>query len=156
MSSCVDLIDSADKAGTFLNRIITAGEMCCFLYDSQLKLQSATWKLPSSARKKLQQDRSEGKVMLELFLDPSGIVRTEFIPEGVTANKHRYKEPLCHLFNSVHCKCPRALVQEEMTALPHTALCLFKRSWQNSRSPFCHTLHTHLISHHVISFSFPV
>jgi hypothetical protein len=44
--------------------------------------------------------------MLELFFNPSGIVHTEFIPEGVTANKHRYKEPLCYLLSSVHCKCP--------------------------------------------------
>jgi hypothetical protein len=34
-------------------------------------------------------------------------------------------------------------------------LCLSKRSWQNNRSPFCHTLHTHLILHHAIYFSFP-
>ena len=27
-------------------------------------------------------DRSRGKVMLELFLDSSGIVHMEFIPEG--------------------------------------------------------------------------
>jgi histone-lysine N-methyltransferase SETMAR len=30
--------------------------------------------------------------MLELFSDLSGIVHEEFIPEGVTANKHHYKE----------------------------------------------------------------
>jgi hypothetical protein len=51
MSICGDLIDSADKDGTFLNQIITGNETC-FLYDPQLKRQSATWKSPSSPRKK--------------------------------------------------------------------------------------------------------
>jgi hypothetical protein len=52
MSICGDLIDSADKDGTFLNQIIMGDETCCFLYDPQLKRQSATWKLPSLPRKK--------------------------------------------------------------------------------------------------------
>jgi hypothetical protein len=48
----VDLIDSADKNGMFVNWIITGDETWCFLYDPQLKRQSATWKSPSSSRKK--------------------------------------------------------------------------------------------------------
>jgi histone-lysine N-methyltransferase SETMAR len=43
----------------------------------------------------------KSKVMLKLFFDSSGIVHVEFIPEGATVNKHRYKEILCHLRNSV-------------------------------------------------------
>jgi hypothetical protein len=43
-----------------------------------------------------------------------------------------------------------------MTMPLHITLCLSKKRWQNNRSPFCHILHTHLILHHVISFSFPV
>jgi hypothetical protein len=104
LSICGDLIDSADKDGTFLNQIITGDEPWCFLYDLQLKRQSATWKLPSLPRKKkLRQDRSKGKVMLELFFDSSGIVHMEFIPEGATVSKHRYEEILRCLsqFNSL-------------------------------------------------------
>jgi hypothetical protein len=37
MTICGDLIDSADKDGTFLNRIITGDETWCFLYYPQLK-----------------------------------------------------------------------------------------------------------------------
>jgi hypothetical protein len=37
MSICSDLIDSADKDGTFLNRIIKEDETWCFLYNRQLK-----------------------------------------------------------------------------------------------------------------------
>jgi hypothetical protein len=49
---CSDLIDTADKDGTFLNRIKTGDETWCFLYDPQLKRQSTTWKSQSSPRKK--------------------------------------------------------------------------------------------------------
>jgi hypothetical protein len=44
--------------------------------------------------------------MLEMFFDSSGIVHMEFIPEGLTVNKHRYKEILCALRNSISCKRP--------------------------------------------------
>jgi hypothetical protein len=40
-----------------------------------------------------------------------------------------------------------------MTTPLHIALCLSKTSWQDNRSPFCHTPHTHLISQHAISLS---
>jgi hypothetical protein len=37
MSTCGDVIDSADKDLTFLNQIISGDETLCFLYDLQLK-----------------------------------------------------------------------------------------------------------------------
>ncbi|KAJ4429326.1 hypothetical protein ANN_26330 [Periplaneta americana] len=52
MTICGDLISSADDDPTFLNRIITGDETWCFLYDPQLKRQSATWKTPLSPRQK--------------------------------------------------------------------------------------------------------
>jgi hypothetical protein len=51
MRACSDLVDSADKDGTFLNQIITEDETWYYLYDSQLKQQSATWKSLSSRKK---------------------------------------------------------------------------------------------------------
>jgi hypothetical protein len=103
MSICGDMIDIADKDGTFLSGIITGDKTWCFLYYPQLKRQLATWKSPISPRKKKPlQDRSKGKVMLELFFDSSGIVHMEVITEGVTVNKHSYKEILCHIHSSVH------------------------------------------------------
>ena len=41
-----------------------------------------------------------------------------------------------------------------MIAPLHIGLCLSKRNWQGNSSSFCHTLHTHLISHHAISLFF--
>ncbi|KAJ4451915.1 hypothetical protein ANN_03393 [Periplaneta americana] len=144
MTICGDLISSADDDPTFLNRIITGDETWCFLYDPQLKRQSATWKTPLSPRqKKPRQARSKGKVMLELFFDSNGIVHMEFIPEGATVNKTRYKEILGRLRGSIRHKRPElwrtknwlllhdnapthrsVLVQEELarqqvTILPH-------------------------------------
>jgi hypothetical protein len=112
--------------------------------------------LPSSPRKKKpQQDRAKGKAMLELFVDSSGIVHVQFIPEGATINKHRYKQILCRLRSSVCCKSSELWCRKNwlcyMTMPLHSALCSCKGSWQNSRSQFCHALHT---SHHVIYFSF--
>ncbi|KAJ4437672.1 hypothetical protein ANN_17817 [Periplaneta americana] len=107
MTICGDLISSADDEPTFLNRIITGDETWCFLYDPQLKRQSATWKTPLSPRqKKPRQDRSKGKVLLELFFDSNGIIHMEFIPEGATLNKTRYKEILGRLRDSIRRKRP--------------------------------------------------
>jgi histone-lysine N-methyltransferase SETMAR len=107
MSICGDLIDNADKDGTFLSQIIIGDETWRFLYDPQLKRQSAAWKSPSSPRKKNpRQDRSKGKVMVELFFDSFGIVHMEFILKGATVNKHRYKEIFRRVRNSVHNKHP--------------------------------------------------
>jgi hypothetical protein len=52
MRICGDLISSADKDMTFLNQIVTEDEPWSFLYDPQLNQQLATWKPPSSPRKK--------------------------------------------------------------------------------------------------------
>jgi Transposase. len=89
-----DLISSVDDDPTFLNRIITEDKTRCFLYNSQLKLQSATCKTPwSPLQDKPRHDRSKRKVMLELlFFSSNEIVHIEFIPEGATVNKTRYKE----------------------------------------------------------------
>jgi hypothetical protein len=37
MGTCSELIDSADKNGTFLNLIVPGDETWCLLYDLQLK-----------------------------------------------------------------------------------------------------------------------
>jgi aminoglycoside phosphotransferase (APT) family kinase protein len=44
--------------------------------------------------------------MLELFFDSLGIVHMEFIPEGATVNKRRFKQILRHLRNSIRRKRP--------------------------------------------------
>jgi hypothetical protein len=55
--------------------------------------------------------------MLELLFNSSGIVHMKFIP-GVTVNKHRYKEILHHLCNSIHRKHPELWCRKNWL-LPH-------------------------------------
>jgi hypothetical protein len=45
-----DLIRSAEKGDTFLNRITKGDETWCSIYDSQLKRKSATWKSPQKEK----------------------------------------------------------------------------------------------------------
>ena len=52
MAICGDLISSADDDPTFVNRIKTGGDTWCFLYDQQLKRESATWITPVLPRQK--------------------------------------------------------------------------------------------------------
>jgi hypothetical protein len=87
------------------------------------------------AKKKPQQARSKGKIMLELFFDSSGIVHMEFIP-GATVNKHRIAinaiqfavSSLSFGAGRTGCCC--------MTTPLHIILCLSKRSWQNNSHRF--------------------
>jgi hypothetical protein len=86
-----------------------------------LKQQLTTWKSPSLPRKKKpQQDSSKGKAMLEMFF----LTHVEFIPEGGTVNKHRYKQIL-HRLRNIN------LVQEELAVVPQqhpfTLLCACPR-----------------------------
>jgi hypothetical protein len=64
-------------------------------------------------------------------LDSSGTVHMEFIPEGATVNKHRYKEILRCLCSSIDHKVSWALVQEELAVAiwkcPCTSPCACSR-----------------------------
>jgi hypothetical protein len=97
--------------------------------------------------------------MLVLFFDSSGIVHKEFIQGGGTVNKHRYKELLCHLRNSVCCKHPELWHRKNWLLLhgntPAHCSVLVQEELAKQQVTVFHTLHTHLILHHAISFSFP-
>ena len=127
MTICGDLVSRADDDPTFLIRIITGDETWCFLYDRQLKRQSATWKTTISPRhKKSRQDRSKGKMMLEVFFFYSNrIVHMEFIPEGETVNKSRYNVILGRLRDSIRRKRPELWRRMVLTIRqrPCTSLC---------------------------------
>jgi len=108
MTISSDLIDKADKDPAFLNHIITGDETWCYLFDIQSKRASSTWKSPTSPRsKKFRQDRSKGKVMMEVFFDSQGTVHSEFLPEGTTVNKERYLDILRRLRESIRRKRPQ-------------------------------------------------
>ena len=128
---------------TFLNWIITGGETWCFLYDSQLKRQSAIWKTAVSSRQKItatRQVRRQGDAWSVFY--SIGIVHMEFIPEGATVNKTRYKEILGRLSDSIHHKRPELWRRKNWLFAtwqrPCTSLYPCPRGACN-RLPFCHT-----------------
>ena len=98
MTICCDLITNADDFQPDHNW----RRNMMFPVPSKLKRQSDTCKTPvSPQQKEPRQDRSKDKVMLKLFFDSNGIVHMEFIPEGATVFKTRYKEILGCLYDSI-------------------------------------------------------
>ena len=95
-----------------------------------------------------------------LFFGSNIIVHMEFIPEGATVNKTRYKEIVVRLRDSIRLKRPGLWRRKKIdccyTTTPlHIALSLSKRNLQGNRLQFYHTLRTYLISHHAIFVVFP-
>ena len=70
---------------------------------------------------KFMQDRSKGKVMLEVFFDSQGIVHYEFIPEGRTVNKEMYVEILRRLRDAIRRKRPDKWAQKNWLLLHDNA-----------------------------------
>ena len=139
MTICGDLISSADYDPTFLNRIITGDKTWCFLYDLQLKRQSATWKMPVSSWQ-IKKQGDAWTVVLFKWNCSHGIHLRR-----CNCNQIRYKEILGRLHDSIHSKCLELWCRKNWLPL-HIALSLSKRNLQGNRSPFCHTLCTHLLS----------
>jgi hypothetical protein len=151
MSTCGDLIDSADIKGMFLNRIVTEDETWSFQYEPQW----TACKQPSSPRKKKQrQDRSRGKAMLPLFVDSSGTVHMEFIPEGATVNKHCYKQILHCLCNSIHRKRPEFWGRKNCLYLQNTSLRTCPRGTARTTGDRFATLSSPTWSHTMRQFPF--
>ena len=135
MTICGDLISRADDDQMFLNRIITGDKTWCFLYDPELKRQSTTQKMPVLSR----QVKKQGDV-----------VHMEFIPEGATKTKPATWRSLVayaiqFIVNVLSFGIGRIGCCYTTTPL-HIALSLPKRNLQGNRSPFFHTLCTHLLS----------
>jgi len=92
VTSCQDIIASADADKNFFNRNITEDETWCFAYDAETKRQSSEWVRETSTRpKKLTFQRSRIKNLLIIFFDSQGVVHKEFVPEGKTVNAEFYK-----------------------------------------------------------------
>jgi len=68
VTSCQDIIVTADADKNFLNTIITGDEARCFAYDPETKRQSSEWVGETSPRpKKLKSQRFRIKIMLIFF-----------------------------------------------------------------------------------------
>lgn len=108
VSICRELKDRLDANPNFMDKIITGDESWVYGYDPETKMQSSQWKTSTSPRlKKARQSKSNVKVMLIVFFDSEGIVRSEFVPKGVTVNSDYYKGLLQRLRKNVRKKRPQ-------------------------------------------------
>ena len=85
----VELIDS-DPA--VLDALVTCLISC---YDPETKRQSSQWKNTESPRpKKARQSKSVHKILMNPFLDSSGMIYMHWVPTKQTVNKEYYAEVL--------------------------------------------------------------
>jgi hypothetical protein len=101
MNTCGDLIDSAHIDGMFFNKKNRRRNM------DHLQTAILAKKDETATGQVTRQGNAPHKdKMFPLFVDSSGTVHMEFIPEGATVNKHRYKAILHCLCNSILRKRP--------------------------------------------------
>lgn len=107
VSVCTELKHRFDTNPDFMTKIITGDETWVYGYDPETKVQSSQWQTSDSPRpKKARMSKSNVKVMLIVFFDFEGIVRSEFVPKGTTVNSDYYKGLLQRLRNDVRRKRP--------------------------------------------------
>ena len=102
---CKDILECLETEPNLLDKVITGDESWIFEYDPETKRQSLQWKSAGSSRpKKAKMSKSKMELLFIAFFDISGIVHTEFLPQGTTINQHVYKEILRRLIVSVRTK----------------------------------------------------
>jgi [histone H3]-lysine36 N-dimethyltransferase SETMAR len=141
VSVCTELKDRLDAHPDFMAKIITGDESWVYGYDPETKIQSSQWKTSASPRpKKARQSKSNVKVMLIVFFDSEGIVRSEFVPRGTTVNSEYYKGVLQRLRNDVRRKRPEkwanGFLLHHDNAPCHTSL-LIREFLAEKKVPVC-------------------
>ena len=105
LSISLELRDHAASDSSFLGNVIMGDETWVYGYDPETRVQSSQGKSPSSpCAKKAHQSRCNIKVMMIVFFDLHGIVRTEFVPRNTTVNCEHYKGSLERLRKDVRRK----------------------------------------------------
>ena len=95
---CSDFLVRLDEEPELMEKIITCDETWIFQYTVEIKRQSMHWKTPALPKmKKARISKSKFKAMLIIFFDISGIVMTEWVPEGQTLNQIYYLKVLAIL-----------------------------------------------------------
>ncbi|GFT71652.1 putative DD34D transposase [Trichonephila clavipes] len=94
----INLLERIEKYPYFFDNIIDGDESWFFQYHPETKPQSNEWHTPQSLRqKKARMSKSRMKAILIDFFDKSGVVHSEFVPEGQTVNGAIYVEVLKRL-----------------------------------------------------------
>lgn len=90
-----------------VQHIITGDETWVYEYDVETSQQSSEWRAPGDPKpKKPRQSRSKIKAMMIVFFDYQGVVHSEFLPTGQTANAEWYVNVLRHLREDIRRKRP--------------------------------------------------
>jgi histone-lysine N-methyltransferase SETMAR len=119
LSISVELRDRVTSDPNFFQNLITGDESWVYGYDSETKVQSSQRKTLNPPRpKKERQSKASVKVMLIVFFDLEGTVRSEFVPSGTRANSAYYKGVLERLRNNVRRKSPQKS-DKKNTMCPH-------------------------------------
>jgi histone-lysine N-methyltransferase SETMAR len=127
LSISLELRDLVTSDPNFFQNLITGDESWVYGYDPETKVQSSQCKTLNSPRpKKARQSKSSVKVMLIVFFDLEGIVRSEFVPSGTTVNSAYYEGVMERLRNNVRRKRPQKLANDFVlhhdNATCHTSL----------------------------------
>jgi len=102
VTSCQDIIATANADKIFFNKIITGDETRCFAYDPETKRQSSKWVGETSPQpKKWKFQRTRIKTMLIIFFDSQGVLHKEFLPDGKTINAEFYKGVMDRLLKRI-------------------------------------------------------
>jgi hypothetical protein len=84
LSISLGLRNRMTSDSNFFQNLITGDESWVYGYDPETKVQSSQWKTLNSPRpKKVCQSKASVKVMLMVFFDLEGIVRSEFVSSGI-------------------------------------------------------------------------
>ena len=115
-------------------------------YDPETRVQHSQWISPSSPRaKKAHQSTSNIRVVMIVFFDLDGIVRTQFVPRNTTVNSEYYKGLLERLRNNVHRKRPEkwtnGFILHHDNALCHTSLLVQQFLSKILRCVLIHLIH---------------
>ena len=89
----------------FFDRLFTQAETWVPNYDPETKVQLMQWKhFDSPPPKKARVQPSSGKVMLTIFWDQHGVVKTDILAKGTTITGTYYASLLCKLRESIKLK----------------------------------------------------
>jgi hypothetical protein len=127
LSISLELCDRVTSDPNFFQNLITGDESWVYGYDPETKVRSSQWKTLNSPRpKKARQSKASVKVMLIVFFDLEGIVRSEFVPSGTTVNSVYSKGVLERLRNDVRRNRPQKWAKDVVlhhdNASCHTSL----------------------------------
>lgn len=119
-----EMISNADSDPTFIKRIITGDQTWVYEYDGPTSEQSSE---SEPKPKKPRQSRSTIKVLMTVFFDYNGVVHSEFLPDGQTANREYYLQVMERVREAIRKKRPElwqnnSWILHHDNAPSHTAL----------------------------------